>query len=104
MMNTIKQLTLIPLLTAGIALGAYAQNFPKQMKQQRADIESVYKKKRITGKEYNKLIEEQNTIKYTYEKYNSDGYLSPEEKNRIASKLQRAAKRLKRYQHNAERY
>lgn len=99
-----KQLILILLLTAGIAVSALAQNFPKEMKQQRAHIEAIYKKKRITDKEYNKLLEEQHIIKYTYEKYNRDGYLSPDEKNRIASKLQRAAKRLKRYQSNGERY
>ncbi|MCC6288855.1 MAG: hypothetical protein IT249_13315 [Chitinophagaceae bacterium] len=100
----IKQCIFILLLTGGIISGVQAQNFPKQIKEQRANIESIYKKKRITEKEYYKLLQEQDIIKEAYDKYNSDGYLSPEEKNRIASKLQRAAKRLRRYQSNAERY
>ncbi|MFT3749556.1 MAG: hypothetical protein QM768_14615 [Agriterribacter sp.] len=100
----IKQFIFILLFTGSAISAAQAQNFPKQMKEQRANIESVYKKKRITEKEYYKLLQEQDIIKDAYNKYNSDGYLSPEEKNRIASKLQRAAKRLKRYQNNTERY
>lgn len=100
----VKLLILALLFTVLNTHALNAQDFPKEMKQQRANIESIFKKKRITLKEYNKLLQEQEVIKYTYEKYNSDGYLSPEEKNRIASKIQRAAKRLRRYQNNAERY
>ena len=100
----LKQVLFMLFMICGIANGIYAQNFPKDMKQQRTNIETAYKKKRITDMEYNKLIAEQDVIKNTYDKYNNDGYLSPEEKNRIASKLQRAARRLKRYQNNAERY
>lgn len=100
----IKQFVLLLVLMYGLSLNTNAQNFPKEMKQQRANIEAAYKKKRITEKEYNKLLQEQDIIKETYDKYNSDDYLSPEEKNRIASKLQRAAKRIRRYQNNNERY
>lgn len=99
-----RKFMLLSVLALFTGLPSFAQNFNKELKQQRSDIESVYRKKKITGKEYNKLIEEQKIIQNTLEKYNSDGYLSPEEKNRIASKLNRAARRLKRYQHNSERY
>lgn len=99
-----KRIVFILLAVCCLSLELAAQNFTKELKQQRANIEAAYKKKRLTEKEYNKLLAEQDVIKYAIEKYNSDGYFSPEEKNRIASKLQRATNRLRRYQNNNERY
>lgn len=100
----IKQIILTAVLTGLITTGIVAQNFNKEMKQQQSNIEAAYRKKKITEKEYSKLKEEQDVIKFALEKYNSDGTLTPAEKNRIASKLQRAANRLRRYQTNNERY
>lgn len=87
-----------------ISNSVFAQNFEKTAAQQKAAIRSAYKKKRLTQREYEKLLEEQDIIKDAIAKYKSDGYFSSDEKNKIASKQQRAANRLKKYQKNRERY
>jgi hypothetical protein len=74
------------------------------VRQQKASINSIYKKKRIAQREYYKLMDEQHVIGNTIKKYKRDGYFSPEEKNKIAAKQRRAADRIRRYQRNRERY
>ncbi|ANH82654.1 hypothetical protein A8C56_18235 [Niabella ginsenosidivorans] len=74
------------------------------MRNQKANIQAAYRKGRLTEKEYYKLMEEQESIRYAIGKYNLDGYLSCDEKNKIAAKQQRAANRLRKYQVNGERY
>ncbi len=87
-----------------LSIAGYSQNFSKTMSQQKATIKAAYKKRKITQKEYNKLMDEQQVIYNTIEKYKADGYLSSDEKNKIASKQQRAANRIRKYQTNNERY
>lgn len=98
----------ILLLTIGLTISPvmflYAQNFKKQQKQQRAAIEAAYKKKRVTQKEYYKLIAEQESITNAIEKAEADGYMDAREKNSIYSKIQRAEKRLRKYRTNREVY
>jgi len=82
----------------------FAQNFERVLRRQKATINSIYKKRRITQHEYYKLMDEQNAIENTIRRYRRDGYLLPDEKNRIAAKQRRAADRIRRYQRNRERY
>lgn len=88
----------------GLTVPGHAQNFYKVQRQQKANIQAAYRKGRLTEKEYYKLMEEQETIRYTIEKYQLDRYLSYDEKNKIAAKQERAANRLRKYQVNRERY
>ncbi len=91
-------------VTLCLSVVGHSQNFSKTMAQQKATIKAAYKKRKLTHKEYNKLIDEQQIIQNTIEKYKGDGYLSPDEKNKITSKQQRAANRIRKYQNNNERY
>ena len=81
-----------------------AQNFKAKQKEQEKTIKSAYKAKKITQNEYEKLIDEQQVIKNTIEKYELDGELDSHEKNVIHDKLIRAQNRLKRYKTNGEIY
>lgn len=99
-----RKITPLILVALCWSVVGYSQNFSKTMAQQKATIKAAYKKKRLTHKEYNKLMDEQQVIYNTIEKYKDDGYLSSDEKNKIASKQQRAANRIRKYQTNNERY
>ncbi|WP_159467368.1 hypothetical protein [Dyadobacter sp. 3J3] len=81
-----------------------AQNFTGQQKALISSINGAYKSKKITSKEYAKLLEEQEIIKNTILKAQADGFMAPDEKNRIHSKLTRARKRLAKYKTNREIY
>ena len=87
-----------------LTIAASAQNFKAAQKQQERAIKAAYKGKKVTENEYNKLMNEQETIKQTIEKYEADDVLDPHEKNVIHDKLERAAKRLKKYKTNREVY
>jgi len=54
--------------------------------------------------EYSKLMEEQKVIRDAIQVAKADGVMTPKEKNSINSKLNRAEKRLIKYQGNAEVY
>ncbi|MBE9462768.1 hypothetical protein IEE83_12840 [Dyadobacter sp. UP-52] len=82
----------------------HAQNFTSQQRTLQATIKSAYKSKKLTAKEYAKLLEEQEIIKTTILKAQADGVMTPDEKNRIHSKLTRARKRLAKYKTNREIY
>lgn len=81
-----------------------AQNFSSQQKTLQSTITAAYKNKKITTKEYAKLLEEQEIIKTTILKAQADGVMTPDEKNKIHSKLTRARKRLAKYKTNREIY
>ncbi len=83
---------------------AGAQNFEKRHKSQKAAIETAYKKKLVTEKEYYKLLNEQDIIKRTIETAKADDVLTPKEKNNIHAKQERAGRRIKRYKTNREVY
>ncbi len=86
------------------ALHTNAQNFKAEQKKQEKIIKSARKSKKVTDLEYEKLMKEQETIKYTIEKYEMDGALDAHEKNVIHDKLERAERRLRRYKTNGEVY
>ncbi|MBZ4188353.1 hypothetical protein [Niabella beijingensis] len=81
-----------------------AQDLERQQQKQAVSIESAFKKKRITEREYYKLQEEQETIVKAIERAKADDYMSAREKNEIYGKLQRAEKRLRKYKTNKEQY
>lgn len=101
-----KKASLLFLFACLLATGAYAQatGFNKTQQKQEAAIKTAKKKKRITELEYQKLIKEQEVIKAAMERAEMDGVWTPKEKNEIYGKLQRADKRLRRYQNNNEVY
>lgn len=96
------------ILLAFILLGSYgavqAQDFKGRQRKQESVIEQAYKSKRVTELEYNKLKNEQNTIKEAIAKFEADGVWTPKEKNAVNGKLERAAKRLRKYKTNNEVY
>jgi predicted transcriptional regulator len=85
-------------------LHAQNTNFKGKQKEQEKAIKGAYKAKKITENEYNKLMDEQEVIKSTIEKYELDDYLDSHEKNTIYDKQARAADRLRRYKTNGERF
>ncbi|HYD22286.1 MAG TPA: hypothetical protein VEB40_12475 [Flavipsychrobacter sp.] len=92
------------LLMLCIATTANAQKFKTKHKEQVKAIKAAYKARKITENEYNKLLDEQEVIMSTIEKYEQDGYLDAHEKNVIHDKQDRATHRLRRYKTNSERY
>jgi hypothetical protein len=103
--HNMKNLIAIFML-ALLPFAVYAQstNFKGKQKQQIKDIKAAFKAKKITENEYNKLMDEQETIKSTIEKYELDDYLDSHEKNTIYDKQERAKDRLRRYKTNSERF
>lgn len=87
-----------------LSSGAHAQDFKKKQMEQVRAINNVYKKKRVTELEYQKLMHEQDIITAAIDKAKADDYFSPKEKNNIYAKQKRAAKRLAKYQRNGEVY
>ena len=84
--------------------GAYAQDhFKAEQRQQEKAIKSAYKRHKVTEREYYKLMDEQDAIKYAIEKYEADGYWTLHEKDVVRGKLERANDRLRRYKTNWER-
>ncbi len=74
----------------------------KAQKRQENTIRSAYKRGRITVNEYNKLMNEQQTIKRYIHIANADRYWNRAEIARVGGKLDRAEKRLRRYKTNWE--
>lgn len=81
---------------------ASTQDFDKRLKAQKTAIETAYKKKQISEKEYYKLLNEQDIIKRTIDNAKADDIMTPKEKNAIHSKQERAEKRMRRYKTNRE--
>ncbi|WP_162817853.1 hypothetical protein U0035_20620 [Niabella yanshanensis] len=99
-----RKITSLVVVMLCLSIIGHSQSFSKTMAQQKATIKAAYKKKKLTHKEYNKLMDEQQIIQNAIEKYKGDGYLSSDEKNKIAAKQQRATNRIRKYQNNNERY
>ena len=80
-----------------------AQGYVSQQRTQEQMIRRAYKRGRVTPNEYNKLMKEQNAIKYAISKYRRDGVITPREQDVINGKLARSEDRLARYKNNWER-
>jgi tellurite resistance protein len=93
----------VSLLASGLSR-AYGQQFNSDLKQLNSQIEAAYKAKKLTETEYGKLKKEQDIIKFAMEKANADGTMTPDEKNKIHSKIIRSKKRLAKYKTNREVY
>lgn len=85
-------------------LHAGAQDFKGKLKSQEKTIKAAQKSKKITDREYEKLMMDHRAIKNTLEKYELDGVLTSKEKNVIHDKLVRAENKLARYKTNGEVY
>jgi len=83
---------------------AQAQNFKAELKKLDSDIKAAYKSKKLTELEYSKLQREQDIIKAAIEKAQADDIVTPDEKNKIHSKIVRSKKRLAKYKTNREIY
>ncbi|MCE7060273.1 hypothetical protein [Dyadobacter sp. CY343] len=84
--------------------GAFAQNFKADLKKLDGQIEADYKNKKLSENEYRKLKNEQEIIKLAIEKAMADDMMTPDEKNKIHSKIIRSKKRLGKYKTNREIY
>lgn len=96
----------IALLALALALSApgFSQNFKGRQQTQERTIRAAYKKGRVTAREYDKLMKEQQVIREAIREAGADGVFTPKEKNRIHDKLERAERRLRRYKTNGEVY
>lgn len=92
------------LLTIFLAHAAHAQNFKAELRKLNGQIEAAYKSGKVTANEYAKLKKEKNIIQLTIDKAMADDILTPDEKNKIHSKLVRSRKRLAKYKTNREIY
>lgn len=99
-----KVITLLCLLLMGFCLQANAQALERKQRAQEAAVKLAFRKKQVTPKEYDKLLEEQGVIRKTIERAKADGSMSSREQNDIYGKLQRAEKRLRKYKTNREVY
>ena len=97
----LKRIAFFTLIITLCTFTVSAQDFKAQQRSQEKTIKAAHKQKKITDLEYEKLMEEQEVIKTTIEKYEADGVLDPHEKNVIHDKLDRAKKRLQRYKTNS---
>ncbi|QLH44287.1 MAG: hypothetical protein HWD58_00810 [Bacteroidota bacterium] len=78
------------------------RNYSGEQRKQEKLIQQAYRKGKVTETEYRKLMEEQDIIKRAIELAQRDGFWTPDEKKRVAGKLNRAEKRLRRYKTNWE--
>lgn len=81
-----------------------AQNFKAELKKLDSEIKAAYKNKKLTELEYSKLQREQDIIQAAIEKAQADDIVTPDEKNKIHSKIVRSKKRLAKYKTNREIY
>jgi len=91
------------ILLAGANL-VHAQNFKSDLRKLNSEIESAYKAKKLTAVEYGKMKREQDIIQLSIDKANADDIMTPDEKNKIHSKIIRSKKRLAKYKTNREIY
>jgi len=86
--------------------GIYAQaaRYRSEQKEQERSIKAAYKHHKVTEREYIKLMDEQDAIKYAIDKYDAEGVWTPHQREVVVGKLERARDRLRRYKTNWERY
>lgn len=78
------------------------QDLSRQQEKQEKVIRAAYKKHKVTRNEYQKLMDEQKTIKRYIDIAEADDYWSALEIKRVKGKLDRAEHRLRRYKNNFE--
>ncbi|WP_353720075.1 hypothetical protein [Dyadobacter sp. 676] len=98
------KLVFTSLFTISIAFGSHSQNFKADLRKLNGQVEAAYKNRKLTANEYAKLKREHDAIRLTIDKALADDILTPDEKNRIHSKIVRSRKRLAKYKTNREIY
>ncbi|GGN11465.1 hypothetical protein GCM10010967_54170 [Dyadobacter beijingensis] len=83
---------------------ASSQNFKAELRKLNGQVEAAYKNRKLTANEYAKLKKERAMIELTIDKAMADDILTPDEKNKIHSKIVRSRKRLAKYKTNREIY
>jgi hypothetical protein len=86
------------------ATTSLAQNFRADLRKLNGQIDAAYKSRKLTETEYGKLKREQEVIKQAIDKALADDIMTPDEKNKIHSKIVRSRKRLVKYKTNREIY
>lgn len=86
------------------ATTSLAQNFRADLRKLNGQIDAAYKSRKLTETEYGKLKREQEVIKLAIGKALADDIMTPDEKNKIHSKIVRSRKRLVKYKTNREIY
>ena len=95
---------LVTIISLLATQGAYSQNFKADLQKLNGQIEAAYKSGKLTANEYAKLKKERSVIELTIDKAMADDILTPDEKNKIHSKIVRSRKRLAKYKTNREIY
>src|SRR5690606_17412295 len=101
---TAMKLLFAGLLTLSTTQFALSQNFKADLRKLNGQIEAAYKSHKLTANEYAKLKKERNVIELSIDKALADDILTPDEKNKIHSKIVRSRKRLAKYKTNREIY
>ncbi|WP_229206156.1 hypothetical protein [Dyadobacter fermentans] len=101
---TAMKVFLASILTLFIFQNAHSQNFKAELRKLNGQVEAAYKSKKLTANEYAKLKKERSAIELAIEKALADDILTPDEKNKIHSKIVRSRKRLAKYKTNREIY
>lgn len=81
-----------------------ARSFNSEVAKVEANMKAAFKKRKLTQKEYDKLLNESAKVRQTIDKAMIDDVLTPKEKNSINSKISGLKSRLYKYQHNNEIY
>lgn len=87
-----------------IAHNALSQNFKSDLRKLNSQVEAAYKNRKLTANEYAKLKREYHAIQLAIDKAMADDIFTPDEKNKIHSKIVRSRKRLAKYKTNREIY
>lgn len=99
-----RLLKIIPALCVLLLIMGFQGSYRARQQKIKAAIEKAYKNKKLTPTEYKKLKDEQLAITRYIHRAEADGQVSPAESKTIHAKLQRAGKRLVKYQKNREVY
>ena len=97
-------ITSLILLQAAVVFAYDRFDFDKEQRRQENMVQLAYNNGRVTENEYLKLMHEQEIIKESITLADLDHHWSLLEINTVKNKLQRAAKRLRKYERNTERF
>lgn len=92
------------LLQAAVLFAYDRFDFDKEQRRQQNIVQLAYNNGRVTENEYLKLMHEQDIIKESIDLADLDHHWSLLEIDTVKNKLKRAAKRLRRYERNGEKF
>lgn len=102
--NTAMKSIFAVMILVFFATAGFGQTFKSDLRKLNAQTDAARKNRKLTETEYGKLKREHELIQLTIDKALADDILTPDEKNKIHSKIVRSRKRLAKYKTNREIY